>query len=109
VSPSLKGGGEGGRRGGEGSPGAPSLVARPESGEGWVALDCLGAAGSRTPPSSDADGKCGGLKSVMEQMTEGFGCSDGKGSDDGGGADGEGGEGNWGCGVVHSVGSYLFV
>ena len=44
---------------------------------------------------------------MMEQMTEGFGCSDGKGSDDGGGADGEGGEGNWGCGVVHSVGSYL--
>ena len=42
MSPSLKGGGEGGRRGGEGSPGAPSLVARPESGEGWVAFDCLG-------------------------------------------------------------------
>ena len=38
----MRGGGEGGRRGGEGSPGAPSLVASPESGEGWVALDCLG-------------------------------------------------------------------
>ena len=58
----------------------------------------LGAAGSRIPPSSAGDGKCGGLKSVMEQMTEGFGCNDeGKGcGSDGGGADGDGGEGNWG-------------
>ena len=40
-------------------------------------------------------------------MTEGFGCNDGKGCGSDGGADGDGGEGNWGCGVVQSVGSYL--
>ena len=46
---------------------------------------------------------------MMEQMTEGFGCNDGKGcGSDGTGVDGDGGEGNWGCGVVQSaVGSYL--
>ena len=43
----------------------------------------------------------------MEQMTEGFGCNEEKGCGSEAGADGEGGEGNWGCGVVQSVGSYL--
>ena len=41
-SASPRGGGDGGRRGGEGSAGAPSLVANPESGEGWAAPGCLG-------------------------------------------------------------------
>ena len=56
----------------------------------------LGAAGSRIPPSSAGEGKCGGLKSVMEQMTEGFGCKEEKGCGSDVGADGEGGDGNWG-------------
>ena len=70
--------------------------------DGWYHL---GAAGSEIPPSSAGEGKCGGLKSVMEQMTDGFGCNEGKDSD--AGAGGEGGEENWGWGVVQSVGSYL--
>jgi len=76
-SASPRGGGDGGRRGGEGSAGAPSLVANPESGEGWAAPGCLGAdPGSEIPPPSVIEGKWGGLKSVTEQMTEGFGGND---------------------------------